>query len=86
MKSKTFLKGQITLIEKKEQPMRFVHGTTFAPGEYLYTEPDTWTVYVEGEDSFEVNKEKIMKNYPERKNVTKRILEELIGKDASILK
>ena len=86
MEKKKFSKGQITSIEKEPPISKFVYGSTFASGEYLYSPPTKYTVHVEGEDDFVVDKRTIMRNYPSKKNVTKTILDDLVGKDANLLR
>ncbi len=86
MANNIFSKGQITSVVKNPTVQKFVHGSTFGPGDYLYTEPATYTVHVEGEKDFTIYKDAIMRNFPGGKNVTEKRLKELIGKNANILR
>ena len=86
MANNNYSKGQIASVERNPTLQKYVHGSTFGPGDYPYTEPATYTVHVEGEENFTVDKDTIMRNFPGKKNVTQNILDALVGKDASILK
>jgi hypothetical protein len=86
MTNNKFSKGQITSVEKNPTLQKYVYGDTFGPGDYPYSEPTTYTVHVEGEEDFVVDKATIMRNFPGKKNVTEERLKELVGKDADVLR
>lgn len=64
---------------------RYVQGENYSKGDYNQEETHYWVKTSDGED-FETTREKILSFFPDRKNITDNLLEQLKGKDADRLK
>lgn len=76
--------GKIKRVERVKTG-RYVHGTTFAKGDYIPTMV-FYVVYLVGGAVFETSREKILSCHPGRKRVTEPMLDSFKGKDANVLR
>ena len=77
-------KGIIQFIERVPGLKRSVQGDSYVKGEYLPEDEPKFWVHVKGGEDFEVEREDILKFFPDRKNVTEKLLDWFNGKDADI--
>lgn len=77
-------KGIIQFVERIPGLKRYVQGDSFVKGEYMPEDEPKFWVHVKGGEDIEVEREDILKFFPDRKRITDALLGWFKDKGADI--